>query len=65
MTREEYLAQFAAEKVFEKVDGENDNITWRPVDDNGVNIPVATKNHGREENHYVFNQVAEVATPST
>jgi len=65
MTREEYLAQFAANKVYEPVDGENNNITWRPVDANGVNIPVSTKNRGMEENHYVFNQEAEVSTPST
>lgn len=65
MTREEYLAQFAEAKVYETAEMDNENITWRPKDENGVNIPVATKKCNREENHYVFNQVASVETPST
>ncbi len=40
--------------VYETADGETKNTVFRPTDENGVPIPVTTKNFGREEHHHVF-----------
>lgn len=40
--------------VYETADGETKNTVYRPVDENGIPIPIATKNYGREEHHFVF-----------
>lgn len=50
-------------KVYGKVNGENKNITYDAYDTvTGKRIPVATKNYGREENHFNFEEDATKKT---
>ena len=48
----------AVDKVYAKVDGGNDEITFDAVLDN-KKIPVTTVNHNRMESHYVFKKADE------
>lgn len=48
----------AVDKVYAKVDGGNDEITFDAVWDN-KKIPVTTVNHNRMESHYVFKKADE------
>ena len=45
----------AVDKVYAKVDGGNDEITFDAVLNN-KKIPGTTINHNRMESHYVFNK---------
>ena len=45
----------AVDKVYAKVDGGNDEITFDAVLNN-KKIPVTTVNHNRMESHYVFDK---------
>ena len=48
----------AVDKVYAKVDGGNDEITFDAVLNN-KKIPVTTVNHNRMESHYVFKKADE------
>lgn len=48
----------AVDKVYAKVDGGNDEITFDAVLNN-KKIPVTTVNHNRMESHYVFDKADE------
>lgn len=48
----------AVDKVYAKVDGGNDEITFDAVLSN-KKIPVTTVNHNRMESHYVFDKADE------
>ena len=48
----------AVDKVYEKVAGGNDEITFDAVLNN-KKIPVTTVNHNRMESHYVFDKADE------
>lgn len=48
----------AVDKVYAKVDGGNDEITFDAVLNN-KKIPVTTVNHNRMETHYVFDKADE------
>ena len=48
----------AVDKVYAKVDGGNDEITFDAVS-NDKKIPVTTVNHNRMESHYVFKKADE------
>lgn len=48
----------AVDKVYAKVDGGNDEITFGAVLNN-KKIPVTTVNHNRMESHYVFDKADE------
>ena len=48
----------AVDKVYAKVDGSNDKITFDAVLNN-KKIPVTTVNHNRMESHYVFDKADE------
>ena len=48
----------AVDKVYAKVDGGNDQITFDAVLNN-KKIPVTTVNHNRMESHYVFDKADE------
>ena len=49
----------AVDKVYAKVDGGNDEITFDAVLNN-KKIPVTTVNHNRMESHYVFDKANEI-----
>ena len=51
----------AVDKVYTKVDGGNDEITFDAVLDN-KKIPVTTVNHNRMESHYVFDKADDAKT---
>lgn len=48
----------AVDKVYAKVDGGNDKITFDAAL-NDKKIPVTTVNHNRMESHYVFKKADE------
>ena len=48
----------AVDKVYAKVDGGNDQITFDAMLNN-KKIPVTTVNHNRMETHYVFDKADE------
>ena len=48
----------SVDKVYAKVDGGNDEITFDAVLNN-KKIPVTTVNHNRMESHYVFKKADE------
>lgn len=48
----------AVDKVYAKVDGGNDQITFDAML-NGEKIPVTTVNHNRMETHFVFKKADE------
>ena len=48
----------AVDKVYAKVDGGNDEITFDAVLNN-EKIPVTTVNHNRMESHFVFKKADE------
>lgn len=48
----------AVDKVYAKVDGGNDEITF-DAELNNKKIPVTTVNHNRMESHYVFKKADE------
>ena len=51
----------AVDKVYAKVDGGNDEITFDAVLNN-KKIPVTTVNHNRMESHYVFKKADDAKT---
>lgn len=55
MDSEKLNKTHAVDKVYAKVDGGNDEITFDAVLDN-KKIPVTTVNHNRMESHYVFDK---------
>lgn len=63
----EISANHTNAKVYGKVDGENDKIVYEAYDTaTGKRIPVTTKNFGREENHFNFEEdPSKVASTSS
>lgn len=57
-TLEKLNKTHAVDKVYEKVAGGNDEITFDAVL-NGEKIPVTTVNHNRMESHFVFDKPDE------
>ena len=54
----------AVDKVYAKVDGGNDEITFDAFFE-GKKIPVTTVNHNRMESHFVFDKPDEADAKTT
>ena len=57
-TKEKNEDIYKVEKVYARVEGGNDQITF-DAKLNGEKIPVTTVNHNRMESHYVFDKADE------